>query len=132
MLFTVPGLNKVARKLGIDCSPAVVGFNFGCRGALPAFEGFVVCEEFEETLRKAWDEEQIEAEKRANEKREKRIWGNWRKLIRGLLIRERLAEKYDFAGTKDQNIEDTPSSSSTSTKRAKTNSKQPAKKIKKT
>ncbi|KAF7991627.1 hypothetical protein HCN44_010428, partial [Aphidius gifuensis] len=130
----LPGLNKVARKLGIDCSPAVVGFNFGCRGALPAFEGFVVCEEFEETLRQAWDEEQIEAEKRANEKREKRIWGNWRKLIRGLLIREHLAEKYDFAGTKDKDIEaieDTPSCSSTSTKRTKTNSKQPAKKIKK-
>lgn len=65
-------------------------------GAVPAIEGFVVCAEYEDTLREAWEAEQFEASKRAAEKREKRIYGNWRKLIKGLLIREKLSQKYEF------------------------------------
>lgn len=65
-------------------------------GAVPAIEGFVVCEEYEDTLREAWETEQVEAAKRATEKREKRVYGNWRKLIKGLLIREKLSQKYEF------------------------------------
>lgn len=42
-------------------------------------------------LVKAANEEQ---EHREQEKREKRVYGNWRRLIRGLLIRERLQAKY--------------------------------------
>ncbi|XP_050463261.1 DNA repair protein complementing XP-C cells homolog [Cataglyphis hispanica] len=94
--INLPGLNRIARKLNIDCAAAVVGFNFGCRGALPATEGFVVCAEYEDTLREAWETEQVEAAKRAVEKREKRIYGNWKKLIKGLLIREKLSQKYEF------------------------------------
>ncbi|EFN78138.1 DNA-repair protein complementing XP-C cells-like protein [Harpegnathos saltator] len=94
--INLPGLNRIARKLNIDCASAVVGFNFGCMGAVPAIEGFVVCAEYEDTLREAWEAEQVEAARRATEKREKRIYGNWRKLIRGLLIREKLSQKYEF------------------------------------
>jgi len=65
-------------------------------GAVPAIEGFVVCAEYEDTLREAWEAEQLETAKRAAEKREKRIYGNWRKLIKGLLIREKLAQKYEI------------------------------------
>lgn len=94
--INLPGLNRIARKLNIDCAVAVVGFNFGSRGALPANEGFVVCAEYEDTLREAWEAEQVEAAKRTIEKREKRIYGNWKKLIKGLLIREKLSQKYEF------------------------------------
>lgn len=80
--------------MDIDCVPAVVGFNFSGCGSHPAFEGYVICEEYEDVLRNAWEEEQIQAEKRSIEKREKRIYGNWRKLIGGLLIKLRLAAKY--------------------------------------
>ncbi|OAD60084.1 DNA repair protein complementing XP-C cells like protein [Eufriesea mexicana] len=90
-------LYRIARKLNIDCAPAVVGFNFGPMGAVPAIEGYVVCSEYEDTLREAWEAEQIEAAKRAKEKREKRVYGNWKKLIHGLFIRERLAAKYEFS-----------------------------------
>ncbi|GBN10240.1 DNA repair protein complementing XP-C cells [Araneus ventricosus] len=91
----LPGINRVAKKLGIDCSPAVVGFD-GHKGSVhPVFEGFVVCEEFKDTILAAWDEEQENIRKREEEKREKRIYGNWKKLIRGLLIRERIKLKYD-------------------------------------
>lgn len=91
----LPCLNRIAKKLGIDCSPAVVGFD-GHKGSVhPVFDGFVICEEFKDTILAAWDEEQENARKREEEKREKRIYGNWRKLIKGLLIRERIKLKYD-------------------------------------
>ncbi|XP_053989159.1 DNA repair protein complementing XP-C cells homolog [Hylaeus volcanicus] len=95
--INLPALNRIARKLNIDCAPAVVGFNFGCMGAVPAIEGYVVCSEYEDTLREAWEAEQVEAAKRAKEKREKRVYGNWKKLIQGLFIRERLAARYNFS-----------------------------------
>nr|XP_003706486.1 PREDICTED: DNA repair protein complementing XP-C cells homolog [Megachile rotundata] len=95
--INLPGLNRIAKKLNIDCAPAVVGFNFGCMGAVPAIEGYIVCSEFEDTLREAWEAEQVEAAKRAREKQDKRVYGNWKKLIHGLLIRERLAMKYEFS-----------------------------------
>ncbi|XP_076236986.1 DNA repair protein complementing XP-C cells homolog [Calliopsis andreniformis] len=95
--INLPGLNRIARKLNIDCAPAVVGFNFGCMGAVPALEGYVVCSEYEDTLREAWEAEQVEAVKRAKEKREKRVYGNWKRLIQGLIIRQRLAAKYEFS-----------------------------------
>lgn len=82
--------------MNIDCATAVVGFNFGSRGALPAMEGYVVCAEYEDTLREAWETEQIEAVKRAAERKKKKIYANWRKLIRGVLIREKLLKKYEF------------------------------------
>lgn len=35
-------------------------------------------------------------ERKEIEKVEQRVYGNWKKLIKGLLIRERLKAKYDF------------------------------------
>ena len=48
-----------------------------------------------------------ESAKRREEKHEKRIYGNWRRLIKGLLIREALKSRYDFNGEN----EDVPGSS---------------------
>lgn len=95
----MPGLNKIARKLQIDCAPAVVGFDFHCGGSHPTFDGYVVCEEFKDTLIAAWEEDQAETARKEQEKCEKRVYGNWRKLIKGLLIRERLKARYDFGNT---------------------------------
>lgn len=44
-----------------------------------------------------------EQEKREAEKREKRVYGNWRRVIRGLLIRERLQAKY-FGNVLEEDI----------------------------
>lgn len=92
----LPGLQRVANKLGIDCAAAVVGFDANCGnyGAHPVVDGFIVCEEFEETLRMAWEEDQVNGRKREEEKRQKRIWDNWRRLIKAAQIRERLRVKY--------------------------------------
>lgn len=90
----VPNLHRVARKLNIDCVPAVTGFDFHCGFSHPVTEGYIVCEEFQDVLLDAWNIEQTELEKKENEKREKRVYGNWKLLIKGLLIRERLKQRY--------------------------------------
>ncbi|XP_071453015.1 DNA repair protein complementing XP-C cells [Hetaerina americana] len=92
----LPGLNRVAKKLQIDCAPAVVGFDFHSGGCHPTYDGFIICEEFKDILIDAWNQEQEEQEKRQREKRKKRVYGNWVRLVRGLLIRESLQNKYSF------------------------------------
>jgi hypothetical protein len=45
----------VARKLDIDCAPAVVGWEFSGGGSHPVLDGFIVCEEFRDVLLDAWN-----------------------------------------------------------------------------
>lgn len=51
----VPGLTRVAKKLRIDCAPAVVGFDYHSGGCHPTYDGFVVCEEHVDVLMDAWN-----------------------------------------------------------------------------
>lgn len=91
------GLDKVCKKLNIDCVQAVVAFGTSSGGwSRPVFDGFVVCEEFQDQVRKAWKCEQEEIEKKTREKEKKRVLGNWRRIIKGLWIRERLLRKYNL------------------------------------
>uniref|UniRef100_A0A1B0CUI9 Putative nucleotide excision repair complex xpc-hr23b subunit xpc/dpb11 n=1 Tax=Lutzomyia longipalpis TaxID=7200 RepID=A0A1B0CUI9_LUTLO len=92
----LPGVNKICKRLNIDCAPAIVGFDFHSGWSHPTYDGFVICKEFEDTVLDAWNAEQDEAERKEVEKREKRVYGNWRKLIKGLLIKARLQAKYNF------------------------------------
>jgi xeroderma pigmentosum group C-complementing protein len=62
------------------------------------YDGFIICEEFKEKVLDAWNREQEDLERKEAEKYEKRVFGNWKKLIKGLLIRERLKRKYNFEG----------------------------------
>ncbi|KAG8128084.1 hypothetical protein E2320_014981 [Naja naja] len=75
--LNLPSLHRVARKLDIDCVPAVTGFDFHGGYSHPVTEGYVICEEYKEVL-----------------KREKRVLGNWKLLVKGLLIKERLKKRY--------------------------------------
>ncbi|WAR25678.1 XPC-like protein [Mya arenaria] len=65
-------------------------------GNVEIMDGWIVCEEHKDILIAAWDEEQEIIREREQQKREKRVYENWRKLIRGLQIRERLKNKYDW------------------------------------
>ncbi|XP_077292157.1 DNA repair protein complementing XP-C cells homolog [Arctopsyche grandis] len=104
--LSLPGLNRVAKKLNIDCASAMVGFDYHTGGSHPVYDGFVVCEEFKEVIIAAWEQEQEEAGNRAREKIEKRVYGNWRRIIRGLFIRKRLQAKYAFQlETEPENLE---------------------------
>ncbi|KHJ42245.1 DNA repair protein Rad4 [Trichuris suis] len=89
-----PGLPEVARKLDIDCVPAVVGWEFHCRSSHPILKGFVVCEEFKDILMDAWKEERMIAVRKAKERKSKRAMQNWRRLVRGLLIKSNLAKTF--------------------------------------
>ncbi|XP_021045698.1 DNA repair protein complementing XP-C cells [Mus pahari] len=92
--MTLPNLHRVARKLGIDCVQAITGFDFHGGYCHPVTDGYVVCEEFRDVLLAAWENEQAIIEKKEKEKKEKRALGNWKLLVRGLLIRERLKLRY--------------------------------------
>ncbi|KAF8799359.1 Rad4-domain-containing protein [Phlegmacium glaucopus] len=88
------GVAKIARKLGFDYAEAVTGFEFKKRRAFPIIEGVVVAAENEATLLEAFWEAEREAEEKARIKREDRVIKNWKRLIHGLQIRQRLQEQY--------------------------------------
>ncbi|KAL5286585.1 XPC family protein [Megaselia abdita] len=92
----LPGLNRVCKKLRIDCAPAVVGFDFHGGWSHPMYDGFVVCKEFEQKVIDEWNRAEDEYEKKEEEKYQERVWGNWKKLIKAMLIREKLKLKYNF------------------------------------
>uniref|UniRef100_A0A3B3ZFD1 Uncharacterized protein n=1 Tax=Periophthalmus magnuspinnatus TaxID=409849 RepID=A0A3B3ZFD1_9GOBI len=87
-------LNRVARKLDLDAAPAVTGFDFHGGYSHAVTDGYIVCEEHEEILRAAWVEEQELYKQKEKEKREKKAISNWTLLTKGLLIRERLKQRY--------------------------------------
>lgn len=94
----LPNLHRVARKLNIDCALAVTGFDYHCGFAHAVNDGYIVCEEHEEILKAAWENEQEIQQKKEQEKREKRAVTNWTLLVKGLLIKERLKRRYGQQG----------------------------------
>ncbi|GAA6229708.1 DNA repair protein complementing XP-C cells [Lates japonicus] len=90
----LPNLHRVARKLDMDAAPAVTGFDFHGGYSHAVTDGYIVCEEHEEVLRAAWVEEQELQKQKEKEKKEKRAISNWTLLVKGLLIRERLKQRY--------------------------------------
>ncbi|KAL1392869.1 hypothetical protein pipiens_012162 [Culex pipiens pipiens] len=91
-----PNISRICRRLNVDYAPAVVGFGVHAGGNHPVFEGIVICREFEQRVLDEYERDLVEQEQRKREKRERRIYDNWRKLIKGLLIRSRLRAKYNF------------------------------------
>ncbi|KAM3617709.1 uncharacterized protein V6R79_010099 [Siganus canaliculatus] len=91
----LPNLHRVARKLNLDAAPAVTGFDFHGGYSHAVTDGYIVCEEHEEILRAAWEEEQELQKQREKEKREKRAVSNWTLLVKGLIIREKLKQRYN-------------------------------------
>lgn len=94
----LPNLHRVARKLNIDCATAVTGFDYHCGFAHAVNDGYIVCEEHQEILKEAWENEQDIQQKKEQEKREKRVVANWTLLVKGLLIKERLKRRYGQQG----------------------------------
>jgi len=71
-----------------------VGFDAHGSGSHPVIEGIVICKEFEDSLRGAIEQQKQISLEREIKKKEERIYKNWRKLIRGLIIKQNLAKKY--------------------------------------
>ncbi|MCI4380700.1 hypothetical protein PGIGA_G00243040 [Pangasianodon gigas] len=101
----LPNLNRVARKLNVDCAPAVTGFDVHGGYSHAVTDGYIVCKEHEEILKAAWENEQEIQKKKEEEKREKRALANWTLLVKGLLIKQRLQRRYGQQGmAKDTGI----------------------------
>lgn len=103
-LKNMPNLNRVCRKLKVDCAAAVVGFDAHGGFSHAVYGGWVVCEEHKEAVIAAYQEEEARNNKKLIEKQQERVWGNWRKLIRGLEIRERIKLKYGTEDTEGHKI----------------------------
>uniref|UniRef100_A0AAY4DUD4 Xeroderma pigmentosum, complementation group C n=1 Tax=Denticeps clupeoides TaxID=299321 RepID=A0AAY4DUD4_9TELE len=98
----LPNLHRVARKLNMDCAPAVTGFDFHGGYSHAVTDGYIVCEDHKEILTAAWENEQELLKIKEREKREKRVLSNWTLLVKGLLIRERLKRRYGQQGLTQQ------------------------------
>uniref|UniRef100_A0A182K5T0 Rad4 beta-hairpin domain-containing protein n=1 Tax=Anopheles christyi TaxID=43041 RepID=A0A182K5T0_9DIPT len=92
----LPGLNRICRRMRIDCAQAITGFEYRNGGCQAVYDGFVVCEEFRDRVLDEWYREQVELQEKEDERRRKRIYGNWRRLIMGLCIRKKLKDRYNF------------------------------------
>ncbi|XP_065078037.1 DNA repair protein complementing XP-C cells homolog [Ochlerotatus camptorhynchus] len=92
----LPGLNKICKQLRIDCAQAITGFEYKNNACQAVYDGFVVCEEFRDQVIDEWYQEQVELERKEDEKRKKKVYSNWRRLVMGLFIRKKLKDRYNF------------------------------------
>jgi xeroderma pigmentosum group C-complementing protein len=92
----IAGIHKVARKLGLSYAPAMVGWDFHSGHCCPVIDGIVVAQENEEVLMEAWRQEEQMAIEREIKKREARALERWRKIVRGVLIRETVQRTYSL------------------------------------
>uniref|UniRef100_A0AAG5CUT7 Rad4 beta-hairpin domain-containing protein n=1 Tax=Anopheles atroparvus TaxID=41427 RepID=A0AAG5CUT7_ANOAO len=92
----LPGLNRICRRLRVDCAQAITGFEYRNGGCQAVYDGYVVCEEFRDQVLDEWYQEQVELDRKDDERRRKRIYGNWKRLIMGLCIRKKLKDRYNF------------------------------------
>ncbi|KAK0187785.1 hypothetical protein F5146DRAFT_1060756 [Armillaria mellea] len=99
------GVQKLAKKLGLDYAEAVTGFEFKKRRAFPVLEGVVVAAENEQVLLDAYWESEQDAQEKARVKREEKAIKRWTRLIHGLRIRQRLQEQYAGRGEEDKPTE---------------------------
>jgi hypothetical protein len=90
----LPNLSRVCSKLKIDCAPAVVGFDAHKGFSHAVYDGYVFCEEFKDIVIDAYYEDERNNRVKEEEKRKQKIYDNWKKLTRSLLIREKLKLKY--------------------------------------
>mmetsp|Transcript_24488 Transcript_24488/g.31815 ORF Transcript_24488/g.31815 Transcript_24488/m.31815 type:complete len:661 (-) Transcript_24488:81-2063(-) len=89
-----PKISLVAKKLGIDYAPALIGFQSGRNGSTPMVDGIVICSEYKDVLVESyqnWQQDQIEKQA---QKRTKQNLKRWYTLVKSLLIKERLKKDY--------------------------------------
>nr|CAB3483004.1 unnamed protein product [Digitaria exilis] len=90
----LPRLFQVARRLGIDYAPAMVGFDYRSGRCLPVFDGIVVCTEFKHAILEAYAEE--EEQRRAAERKqdEAQALSRWYQLLCSIVTTQRLKDSY--------------------------------------
>jgi len=91
-------LGHVAKKIGIDCAPAMVGWEHG-KYPRPKMEGFVVCTENVEVLIAAWRQDNFEQKKKEDAERTAKSVTNWEKLVKKMMAKK-LGKKVKTKRTK--------------------------------
>lgn len=89
-----PHLLAVAKKLGIDAAPAMVGFDFRDGRSVPRFDGVIVCDEMADALREAAAGVAEQEEDKQLHNRRKRALAHWAELLRSLRLKARLEADY--------------------------------------
>lgn len=90
----LPRIEKVAQQLGVDFAQAVVGFEVKGDRNVPKFDGIVVAESALELLVDAHAHMQQSTIEKAIEKNQQLIAKRWERLVRRLLLRQRLEDDY--------------------------------------
>ncbi|KAI9003121.1 hypothetical protein BC832DRAFT_559990 [Gaertneriomyces semiglobifer] len=92
--LALPHLPPVLKLLNIEYVPAVTRFEYNQGRGRPVVEGVVIREDLEGLVREAWEEWM--GVKRENERRKRwdRVAARWRKVVKGVLVRERVRMEY--------------------------------------
>jgi xeroderma pigmentosum group C-complementing protein len=90
----VRGIAKVAKKLGIPYAPCLLGFEGHGGNRTPTIRGIVVHEHNADLLRCAYTEWESQAVEQEHAQRRKAIYGRWKRLVVGILTKERLDRQY--------------------------------------
>jgi len=90
----LPGIFQVARRMDLEAVPAVVGWEFAGCNNIPILDGCVVLQKDEELLRSAWQEMARNKAQKYAKKISDRIWQNWRKIIKGKILLEKIRNEF--------------------------------------
>ena len=85
---------KIAKRLSIPYAPCLIGFENSRQGRVPVIRGIVVHSHNADILNEAKFEMQSFDLEQENSKRMKTVYGRWKRLIVGLLTKERLEREY--------------------------------------
>lgn len=90
----LPRAAAIAKTLGIDSAPAMVGFEFRNGRSIPTYEGIVVCSEFKDVILEAYVEDQERREAEENRRNEGQALRRWYLLLSSIITRQRLQNCY--------------------------------------
>ena len=85
------GLGVIARKLGVPYAPCMLGFE---RRGNPKIKGIVVHDHNVDLIREASVEWESHVAEKESKERQKQVVKRWKRLIVGLLTKERLERDY--------------------------------------
>ncbi|KAF6150218.1 hypothetical protein GIB67_000092 [Kingdonia uniflora] len=97
-----PRLVPVAKRLGVNFSPAMVGFEFRNGRSFPVYEGIVVCTEFKDAILEAYAEEEKRREAEEKKKSEAQALSRWYQLLSSMITRHRLDNAYGDGSSSSQ------------------------------
>eukprot|EP00977_Amphora_coffeiformis_P011086 scaffold2655_cov179-Amphora_coffeaeformis.AAC.19 len=93
----VRGIAKVAKKLGVPYAPCMLGFEGQGGNRVPTVRGIVVHAHNAQLLREAGVEVTSHAIEQEHHNRRRLVYGRWKKMLAGLLIKDRLEREYGNA-----------------------------------